>query len=291
MSDIIFADTESIDNEEYKQSPTVPDTHTGVKEDSSSSIDNNTGSIESNHINSDDLAQSCPVTVHENQLQTDKCEQQPVTNTVVVPVESNSKPSDTDHETSASGTTVANIGDIQLANLDKSSIDLFGSDLKLFAETNPIEPSLPQTSLNHGGITSQSSVVDTSAGDTDAPWIVTVSMYWNDLPAIMIKNQPYIRLVDLHKQMLPAKDTGILKKRCQLLGILVENCTEMQRYFLVQYGKAFNSKSTLIVSKLNAQNLISYYVNPTPKVMKMDSEDSIPIKKHFVKKHKDRKHR
>lgn len=78
----------------------------------------------------------------------------------------------------------------------------------------------------------------------------------------MIDNAPFVRLVDIHKQILPAKDTGILKKRCQLLGIDVLNCSEMQRYFLVQYGKAFNSKSTLIISKDDAKSLIGYYVNP-----------------------------
>lgn len=111
-------------------------------------------------------------------------------------------------------------------------------------------------------------VSSTSADDT--PWIVTVTLYFNDVPAIMINNQPYIRLVDIHKQILPAKDTGILKKRCQLLKIPVLNCTEMQRYFLVQYGRAYNSKSTLIVSKEQATNLVTYYAVPQPRIGKVD---------------------
>ncbi|KAH9500902.1 hypothetical protein Btru_069160 [Bulinus truncatus] len=109
-----------------------------------------------------------------------------------------------------------------------------------------------------------------SCSSDDTPWIVTVTLYFNDVPAIMINNQPYIRLVDIHKQILPAKDTGILKKRCQLLKIPVLNCTEMQRYFLVQYGRAYNSKSTLVVSKEQATQLVTYYATPQPRVGRVD---------------------
>lgn len=106
---------------------------------------------------------------------------------------------------------------------------------------------------------------------TDTPWIVTVTIYWNDIPAIIINNQPYVRLVDIHKQILPAKDTGILKKRCQLMNIPVQNCTDMQRYFLVQYGRAYNSKSTLVITKDQAQELIGYYVDPQPRLRTEES--------------------
>ncbi|XP_052098359.1 uncharacterized protein LOC127733113 isoform X2 [Mytilus californianus] len=131
-------------------------------------------------------------------------------------------------------------------------LDLLNDDMKLF-------PSTPDVSKN-------------KSEETDAPGIMTVSMFWNDLPAIMLENLPYLRLVDIHKQILPAKDTGILKKRCQLLGIVVKNCSEMQRYFLVQYGRAFNSKSNLIISKVDAEFLIGYYVNPVTKLPR-SSED------------------
>lgn len=99
----------------------------------------------------------------------------------------------------------------------------------------------------------------------ETPWIVTVTLYWNDIPAIVINNVPHVRLVDIHRQILPAKDTGILKKRCQLMSIQVSNCSEMQRYFLVQYGRAHNSKSTLVISKDEAQRLITYYAHPPPR--------------------------
>ncbi|GFS23722.1 hypothetical protein ElyMa_003396300 [Elysia marginata] len=104
----------------------------------------------------------------------------------------------------------------------------------------------------------------------ETPWIVTVTLYFNDVPAIMVNNEPFIRLVDIHKQILPAKDTGILKKRCQLLNIPVLNCSEMQRYFLVQYGRAYNSKSTLIISKDQATKLVTYYATPQPRVGKIE---------------------
>lgn len=143
--------------------------------------------------------------------------------------------------------------EISLPQIDKS-LDLLGNDFRLFPDAS-VSESVPPSSV----------VQPPTQVDYNAPWIVTVSMYWNDLPAIMINNQPFVRLVDIHKQILPAKDTGILKKRCQLMGIEVENCSEMQRYFLVQYGRAFNSKSTLIISKDNAKVLIGYYVDPQPK--------------------------
>ncbi|KAL4231038.1 hypothetical protein ACF0H5_008621 [Mactra antiquata] len=150
-------------------------------------------------------------------------------------------------------------------SIDKS-LDLLGNirfdRSDLFSESSVPSNSVPPSPA--------STVPPPSQVDYNAPWIVTVSMYWNDLPAIMINNQPFVRLVDIHKQILPAKDTGILKKRCQLMGIEVENCSEMQRYFLVQYGKAINSKSTLIISKDNAKVLIGYYVEPQPKAARTD---------------------
>ena len=149
--------------------------------------------------------------------------------------------------------------DLPLPSLDKSSLDILGNEYRLDRSDLFPDASLQETTPHVSG----SYPVPTPL-DYDAPWIVTVSMYWNDLPAIMINNLPFVRLVDIHKQILPAKDTGILKKRCQLMGIEVGNCTEMQRYFLVQYGKAVNSKSTLIISKDAAKVLIGYYVDPQP---------------------------
>ncbi|XP_053407292.1 uncharacterized protein LOC123546155 [Mercenaria mercenaria] len=143
--------------------------------------------------------------------------------------------------------------EISLPQIDKS-LYLLGNDFRL-----------DKGDLFPDGAVPSTVVQPPAQVDYNAPWIVTVSMYWNDLPAIMINNQPFVRLVDIHKQILPAKDTGILKKRCQLMSIEVENCSEMQRYFLVQYGRAFNSKSTLIISKDNAKILIGYYVDPQPK--------------------------
>lgn len=82
-----------------------------------------------------------------------------------------------------------------------------------------------------------------------------------------IKNFHYIffRLVDIHKQALPAKDTGLLKKRCITMGLPIKLCSEMQRDFLIRYARAAASKSTVVVSKDVAEQLIGFYVNPPPK--------------------------
>ena len=163
--------------------------------------------------------------------------------------------------------------ELPLPTLYKSSpLDIFGSEYKLDRSDLFPEAALQESAAPVP--TQGASIPVPTPLDYTAPWIVTVSMYWNDLPAIMINNLPFVRLVDIHKQILPAKDTGILKKRCQLMGIEVGNCSEMQRYFLVQYGKAVNSKSTLIVSKDAAKVLIGYYVDPQP------TKGLNPIKEH-----------
>ena len=129
--------------------------------------------------------------------------------------------------------------------------------------SNPFGVSLPLNEETQSACTPDQQIDET-------PWIVTVTLYFNDVPAIMVNSAPFIRLVDIHKQILPAKDTGILKKRCQLLNIPVLNCNEMQRYFLVQYGRAYNSKSTLIISKDQATKLVTYYATPQPRLGKVE---------------------
>lgn len=170
-------------------------------------------------------------------------------------------------------------GDLKSSPSVSSSMSL--SEIPLSSTLDLLSTDLPKTDIlgDNGASTTgflpNGGVAETRTKDYNAPWIVTVSMYWNDLPAVMMNNHPYVRLVDIHKQILPAKDTGILKKRCQLMGIPVENCSEMQRYFLVQYGRAFNSKSTLIISKDNAKDLIGYYVDPQPRTVKPYDHKSI----------------
>ncbi|CAH1784157.1 unnamed protein product, partial [Owenia fusiformis] len=112
------------------------------------------------------------------------------------------------------------------------------------------------------------------ASDVTVPELCVVSMYWNDLPGLMINNKPYVRLVDIYKQVLPAKDTSILKKRCQTLGLPIACCSEMQRDFLVRYANAAQSKSTVIVVKEVAEELIGYYYNPKPRALSTNRSES-----------------
>jgi len=108
---------------------------------------------------------------------------------------------------------------------------------------------------------------------TMVPELTVVSMFWNDLPGLMISGVQHVRLVDIHKQVLPAKDTGILKKRCQMLTLDVANCSDLQRDFLIRYANAAKSKSTVIVSKPAAEELIGFYVNPKPRVNRQAAEE------------------
>ena len=97
------------------------------------------------------------------------------------------------------------------------------------------------------------------------PELCVVNMFWNDLPGLVIDGREYVRLVDIHRQVLPAKDTGILKKRCYMLGLDVRQCSELQRDFLIRYVNAAKSKSTVVVSRHDAINLIGFYVTPKSK--------------------------
>ena len=133
--------------------------------------------------------------------------------------------------------------------------------------------------------------------DSAVPELTIVSMYWNDLPGLIINGRQYVRLVDIHKQVLPAKDTGILKKRCQMMGLDIMNCTELQRDFLIRYANAAKSKSTVVAAKEAAETLIGFYVDPRPRVTKQPSQgenkeeaedrtEAVPTEGTTVKKEK-----
>jgi len=107
------------------------------------------------------------------------------------------------------------------------------------------------------------------------PELCVVNMFWNDLPGLIMDGHEYVRLVDIHRQVLPAKDTGILKKRCYMLGLEVRQCSELQRDFLIRYMNAAKSKSTVVVSRRDAIHLISFYVTPKSKVRSADAEDGV----------------
>lgn len=107
------------------------------------------------------------------------------------------------------------------------------------------------------------------------PELTTVNMFWNDLPGLLIEGREYVRLVDIHKQIMPAKDTGILKKRCIMLGLEVSSCSELQRDFLIRYMNAAKSKSKVIVTKGTALDLISFYIDPKMRSARMAGKESL----------------
>ena len=105
------------------------------------------------------------------------------------------------------------------------------------------------------------------------PELCVVNMFWNDLPGLIMEGHEHVRLVDIHRQVLPAKDTGILKKRCYMLGLEVRQCSELQRDFLIRYMNAAKSKSTVVISRTDAVQLIGFYVTPKSKTRSGDAED------------------
>jgi len=131
----------------------------------------------------------------------------------------------------------------------------------------------------------QSMVVDVHSPQTSTPDASTVAppelcvvnMFWNDLPGLMMEGREYVRLVDIHRQVLPAKDTGILKKRCYMLGLDVRQCSELQRDFLIRYMNAAKSKSTVVVSRPDAILLISFYVTPKSKTRGVADTDDVVL--------------
>ena len=122
----------------------------------------------------------------------------------------------------------------------------------------------------------QTSVLD-AASTVAPPELCVVNMFWNDLPGLVIEGREYVRLVDIHRQVLPAKDTGILKKRCYMLGLDVRQCSELQRDFLIRYMSAAKSKSTVVVSRPDAVHLIGFYVTPKSKARGADVDDDDDI--------------
>ena len=135
------------------------------------------------------------------------------------------------------------------------------------------EPKLDRYELFPDIATSDVASSAMSMSQSSAPELTVVSMFWNDLPGLTIRNKKYVRLVDIHKQILPAKDTGILKKRCQMMGLEVANCSELERDFLIRYANAVKSKSTVIIPQDAAQLLIGFYVNPRPRMSRFSSSD------------------
>lgn len=99
-------------------------------------------------------------------------------------------------------------------------------------------------------------VTEKNPGENSVPELTTVNMFWNDLPGLVLGGREHVRLVDIHKQIMPAKDTGILKKRCLMMGLEVSNCSELQRDFLVRYMGAAKSKSTVVIERNDAMDLI-----------------------------------
>ena len=133
------------------------------------------------------------------------------------------------------------------------------------------EPKLDRYELFPDIATSDVASSTMPVSQSSAPELTVVSMFWNDLPGLTIRNKKYVRLVDIHKQILPAKDTGILKKRCQMMGLEVANCSELERDFLIRYANAVKSKSTVIIPQDAAQQLIGFYVNPRPRMSRFSS--------------------
>ena len=171
----------------------------------------------------------------------------------------------------------------QLGDLDDINDQdlLYNSDMSSIMSDLPSNTSSMKTNSTTNNVESFSNTtVPATAVNHSAPDLTVVSMYWNDLPGLTINSRQYVRLVDIHKQMLPAKDTGILKKRCQMMGLNVCNCSELQRDFLIRYANAAKSKSTVIVDKEGAKNLISFYVEPRAKTPRQASPIESYVKSH-----------
>ncbi|ELU06756.1 hypothetical protein CAPTEDRAFT_193962 [Capitella teleta] len=182
---------------------------------------------------------------------------------------------------------LGDLDDINDSDLISSDI---GNDLNMMlgelptaaAAVHPPRPAPAAPSPTIPAVSSSNSIASVSA-ENAVPELTMVNMYWNDLPGLLIDGAEHVRLVDIHKQVLPAKDTGILKKRCQMMGLPILNCSELQRDFLVRYMNAAKSKSCVITSKECAKTLIGFYVDPRPRAAPSrglsDAEVDEPLEK------------
>jgi len=147
------------------------------------------------------------------------------------------------------------------------------SNLSALFETNDYGIGAGEFHQPASDVQSETSLPETST--VAPPELCVVNMFWNDLPGLMMEGREYVRLVDIHRQVLPAKDTGILKKRCYMLGLDVRLCSELQRDFLIRYMNAAKSKSTVVVSRTDAIHLIGFYVTPKSKTRSADADDAL----------------
>ena len=159
------------------------------------------------------------------------------------------------------------------ATIDSNGSLSFPCDLKEFQLDDTCR--LDDSSQSTGELSSLLTPPPSLSPSSAPPELTTVNMFWNDLPGLLIEGREYVRLVDIHKQIMPAKDTGILKKRCIMLGLEVSSCSELQRDFLIRYMNAAKSKSKVIVTKDTALNLISFYINPKTRSLMMAGKDSV----------------
>jgi len=59
--------------------------------------------------------------------------------------------------------------------------------------------------------------------ENTVPELTTVNMYWNDLPGLMLNGYEHVRLVDIHKQIMPAKVSSHPSPPL-LLSVFINDC-------------------------------------------------------------------
>lgn len=129
-------------------------------------------------------------------------------------------------ELQANNQPTANIeaaaADIQLSQTSNVSLNIDDTDLlssedkqltlELFNELSSSPPKA-NTNIQCADHAAADVTCEGSSGMTNSnmssPMVVPVTMYWNTFPALLLDGIKYVRLIDISRQALPSKETGV----------------------------------------------------------------------------------
>ena len=115
----------------------------------------------------------------------------------------------TSYDSAATSTLmdVDDINDGDLLSADIANMNVILNDLNTPGRPVPIPAPgpAPRRRTNLAELFADCPGVAPAAVDSGVPELTTVNMFWNDLPGLMLNGREHVRLVDIHKQIMPAK--------------------------------------------------------------------------------------
>lgn len=123
------------------------------------------------------------------------------------------------HSTDSNGVSASDINApaqcSQTSNISLGIDDLITSDRNINLDLlnaltlTPPKPAVPLSSTRHPSPVQRREVSPVRPSESASPMVVPVTMYWNTFPALFIDDVKYVRLIDISRQALPSKETGL----------------------------------------------------------------------------------